>query len=143
VYGRGGHKIDQGLSFGVGWSFSPQQIIRRALSSEIRRRYGRGAMSRPPRFLSAAGALLLLAHAAGSLEIGAVAPDFGMPTVERRSFSLAQAEKTHTAVVILFLSTICPYSNYYNDLTRDLAAEFAKGRDLRGRQLGGAPFESS
>jgi hypothetical protein len=28
VYGRGGHKIDQGLSFGVGWSFSPQQIIR-------------------------------------------------------------------------------------------------------------------
>lgn len=30
VYGRGGHKIDHALSFGVGWSFSPAQIIRRA-----------------------------------------------------------------------------------------------------------------
>jgi hypothetical protein len=29
VQGRGGHKIDQALSFGVGWSFSPQQIIRK------------------------------------------------------------------------------------------------------------------
>lgn len=29
VQGRGGHKIDQGLSFGVAWSFSPQQLIRR------------------------------------------------------------------------------------------------------------------
>ena len=51
-----------------------------------------------------------------------------MPTLEGRSFSLAQAEKTHAAVVILFLSTICPYSNYYNDLIRDLSAEFAKKR---------------
>jgi hypothetical protein len=29
VYGRGGHKIDDGLSLGVTWSFSPAQIIRR------------------------------------------------------------------------------------------------------------------
>ena len=29
VYGRGGHKIDHGLGFGVNWSFSPAQIIRR------------------------------------------------------------------------------------------------------------------
>ena len=27
---------------------------------------------------------------------------------------------------MLFLSTICPYSNYYNDLIRDMAAEFEK-----------------
>ncbi|MDQ2977607.1 MAG: redoxin domain-containing protein [Acidobacteriota bacterium] len=46
--------------------------------------------------------------------------------MEGRSFSLAQAQKTHTAVVILFISTICPYSNYYNDLIRDLSAQFAK-----------------
>ena len=83
-------------------------------------------MSRRARFLSVSSALLFLAHAAGALEVGAVVPDFGMQTVEGRSFSLAQAEKTHTAVVILFMSTICPYSNYYNDLVRDLAAEFAK-----------------
>ena len=29
VQGRGGHKIDQALSFGVSWSFSPQRLIRR------------------------------------------------------------------------------------------------------------------
>ena len=27
---------------------------------------------------------------------------------------------------MLFISTICPYSNYYNDLIRDMAAEFEK-----------------
>ena len=62
----------------------------------------------------------------GGLEVGAVAPEFGMTTLEGRRFSLAEAEKTHTGVVILFLSTICPYSNYYNDLIRGMAAEYAK-----------------
>ena len=63
---------------------------------------------------------------AGGLEIGAVAPEFGMTTVDGRRFVLAEAEKTHSGVVILFLSTICPYSNYYNDLIRDLSREFEK-----------------
>ena len=62
----------------------------------------------------------------GGLEVGAVAPDFGMTTLEGRRFSLAEAEKTHSGVVILFLSTICPYSNYYNEVIRDMAAEYAK-----------------
>jgi peroxiredoxin len=79
---------------------------------------------------SAAFAILLLllswpAPAVG-LEVGAIAPDFGMTTLDGRRFSLAEAEKTHSGVVILFLSTICPYSNYYNDLIREMAAEFAK-----------------
>ena len=74
-----------------------------------------------------AGALLLSApEPAGGLAVGVVVPDFGMTTLEGRRFSLAEAEKTHSGVVILFLSTICPYSNYYNDLIRDLAAEYAK-----------------
>jgi len=60
------------------------------------------------------------------LEVGVVVPDFGMPTLDGRQFSLAEAEKTHTGVVILFLSTICPYSNYYNDLIRDISREFEK-----------------
>jgi peroxiredoxin len=72
------------------------------------------------------GLALLAQGALGALEIGAIAPDFGMPTLGGRNFSLAEAEKTHTGVVILFMSTICPYSNYYNDLIRNLAAEFAK-----------------
>jgi peroxiredoxin len=77
--------------------------------------------------LSLAGVLLLSAPAAaGGLPIGAVVPDFGMTTLEGRRFSLTEAEKTHRGVVVLFLSTICPYSNYYNDLIRDMAVEFAK-----------------
>jgi hypothetical protein len=31
VYGRGGHKLDHGLSLGATWSFSPEQIVRRML----------------------------------------------------------------------------------------------------------------
>ena len=68
----------------------------------------------------------LTAGVLSALEVGAVAPDFSMTTVEGRHFSLAEAEKAHGAVVILFMSTICPYSNYYNDLIRDLAEEFGK-----------------
>jgi peroxiredoxin len=64
--------------------------------------------------------------AARALKVGALAPDFQMTTIEGRHFSLAEAEKTHTGVVVLFLSTICPYSNYYNDLIRVLAADFGK-----------------
>ena len=64
--------------------------------------------------------------AAVGLNVGAVAPDFGMTTVDGKRFSLTQAEKSHSAVVILFLSTICPYSNYYNDLIRDMASEYTK-----------------
>ncbi|HKF41853.1 MAG TPA: redoxin domain-containing protein [Thermoanaerobaculia bacterium] len=73
------------------------------------------------------GAILLaLPGILGGLEVGAVAPDFGITTLEGRKFSLAEAAKTHKGVVILFISTICPYSNYYNDLIRDMAAEFGK-----------------
>lgn len=74
-----------------------------------------------------AGALLLWSPTAvGGLEIGVITPEFGMTTVDGRRFSLAEAEKSHSGVVILFLSTICPYSNYYNDLIRDLSREFGK-----------------
>jgi peroxiredoxin len=70
--------------------------------------------------------LLFWPAPAVGLEVGAIAPDFGMTTLDGRRFSLAEAEKAHTGVVILFLSTICPYSNYYNDLIRDLSREFEK-----------------
>ena len=74
-----------------------------------------------------AGALLLSApEAVGGLAVGVAVPDFGMTTLEGRRFSLAEAEKTHSGVVILFLSTICPYCNYYNDLIRDMAGDFGK-----------------
>jgi peroxiredoxin len=63
---------------------------------------------------------------AAGLEIGNTAPDFRLTTVDGSELSLSAVEKTHRAIVVIFLSTICPYSNYYNDLIRDLAAEFAR-----------------
>jgi peroxiredoxin len=73
-------------------------------------------------------ALAALAFAVNlrGLDVGAVAPDFTMQTLDGRKFSLAEAEKSHKAVVVLFISTVCPYSNYQNDLIRDLSADFAK-----------------
>jgi len=77
-------------------------------------------------FAWAAAAFLVFALAAEAeaLDIGSVSPDFHLRTLNGREISLADAEKSHRAVVVLFISTICPYSNYYNDLIRDLATEF-------------------
>jgi peroxiredoxin len=72
------------------------------------------------------GALLALPGAAAGLRVGSIVPEFEKTTIEGRRFSLAEAERTHRGVVVLFLSTICPYSNYDNDLIRDMAAEFGK-----------------
>ena len=84
-------------------------------------------MSRAARAAAAlAGVLLMLPGAAAGLKVGAIVPEFEKTTLEGRRFSLAEAEKTHSGVVILFISTICPYSNYYNDLIRDMAGEFGK-----------------
>jgi peroxiredoxin len=63
---------------------------------------------------------------ASALEIGKSPSDFAAKTVHGNRFSLAEAERGHSAVAVLFVSTLCPYSNYYNDLLRDMAAEFEK-----------------
>lgn len=68
----------------------------------------------------------ILAAPAVALDVGGVAPDFRVRTLDGVEVSLVDAEKSHRAVVVLFISTICPYSNYYNDLLRDIAAEFEK-----------------
>jgi peroxiredoxin len=73
-----------------------------------------------------AGMLLLTHDAADALSVGALVPDFSATTLDGKHFSLAEAEKAHSAVVVVFLSTICPYSNYYNDLIRDMSVEFGK-----------------
>jgi len=83
-------------------------------------------MRRRIRLLLVLGAALAIAGTARALDVGAVAPDFTMQTLDGRKFSLADTEKSHPAVVVLFISTICPYSNYYNDLIRDMSADFAK-----------------
>jgi peroxiredoxin len=37
---------------------------------------------------------------------------------------LSEAQRDHRAVVVIFRSTLCPYSNYYNDTLRDLVAQY-------------------
>lgn len=81
-------------------------------------------MIRIARILLAAFALP--AAAIFPLTVGTVAPDFSMTTIEGRRFDLEETEKTHAATVVLFVSTICPYSNYYDDLVRDMATELGK-----------------
>lgn len=77
-------------------------------------------------FLLLAVAAVVTPGAVGALDIGAVAPDFTMTTLDGRRFSFVEVQKSHSAVVVLFLSTICPYCNYYNDLMRDMAADLGK-----------------
>ena len=63
---------------------------------------------------------------AGSPSIGSAAPSFTLTTLDGRSFSLAEAARSHKAVVVMFIATKCPYSNAYNDRMRDMAAAYEK-----------------
>jgi len=57
--------------------------------------------------------------------IGAAAPNFQLTTIDGKAFSLAEAEKAHKAVVLMFIATKCPYSNAYNDRMRQMADDYA------------------
>ena len=73
--------------------------------------------------------LLALASApllAASPAIGAAAPAFSLTTLDGKPFSLADATKANSLVVLMFISTQCPYSNAYNDRMRDMAAVYGK-----------------
>ena len=77
--------------------------------------------------LSLAAAVALAGAAlAESPAIGAAAPNFQLTTVDGKPFSLADAEKSNKAVVLMFIATKCPYSNAYNDRMRQMAADYAK-----------------
>jgi peroxiredoxin len=58
--------------------------------------------------------------------IGAPAPAFDLKTLDGKPFSLADAEKSNKAVVLMFIATKCPVSNAYNDRMRDIANEYGK-----------------
>lgn len=82
---------------------------------------------RPLRSLPLAAALLAGAlPALAGPQIGAPAPNFTLRTVDGKTFSLAEAVRSHKAVVVMFIATKCPYSNAYNDRMRDMAAAYAK-----------------
>jgi peroxiredoxin len=62
---------------------------------------------------------------AQTLRIGDAAPDVRSITLDGKPFSLEQAVHEHDAVVVMFLSTVCPYSNLHSERIRDLARELA------------------
>jgi peroxiredoxin len=78
------------------------------------------------RQLRRAAALLLVAGPVFALEVGDPVPSFAGKTVQGSSFLLADAQKDHRAIVVIFRSTLCPYSNSYNDLLKSMTAEYGR-----------------
>lgn len=73
-------------------------------------------------------AVLCLAATVAAAEapaIGEAAPDFQLTTLDGKPFSLASAAKANKAVVLIWISTQCPYSNAYNVAMRDMANAYA------------------
>ena len=78
--------------------------------------------------LSSTYGILMFAQAVlgAAPQIGAAAPQFSLKTLDGRAFSLAEAARSHKAVVVIFIATQCPYSNAYNDRMRDMASAYEK-----------------
>lgn len=59
-------------------------------------------------------------------DMGGAVPDFRATDLDGRSFSLQESRRANLAVAVIFISTICPYSNYFNARMKELAADFGK-----------------
>ena len=80
-------------------------------------------------FLSTALCLLALAAGPALAEgpaIGSAAPPISLTTIDGKPFSLADATKANSLVVVMFISTQCPYSNGYNGRMKDMATAYSK-----------------
>jgi peroxiredoxin len=86
----------------------------------------RGGSDRLGLSLLLAAAVASLAWPAVGLNIGEGSPDVRATTIAGQSFSLSEMQKSHRAIAVVFVSTLCPYSNYYNDLLRDMATEYER-----------------
>jgi peroxiredoxin len=62
---------------------------------------------------------------AEALEIGQVVPEFTAQTLDGSPFSLREAIGEHKAVVVVFLSTVCPYARYFVPHLRELRNEYS------------------
>jgi peroxiredoxin len=75
-------------------------------------------------------ALALLLPAAATADrvpppaIGAPVPDFQASSVQGDAISLSEATAQHKAVVLVFLSTVCPYANYFAGHIRRMAETY-------------------
>lgn len=62
---------------------------------------------------------------AAEVSIGGVLPAFEGLSIEGRPVSLRAGLTDHKAVVVLFLSTVCPYANYFAGHIRELSEDYA------------------
>jgi len=69
-------------------------------------------------------ALVLTSGDAPGVEIGATVPAFSVTPVAGPAFDFAEATRTHRAVVVIFVSVVCPYSNYNESHLRELDARY-------------------
>ena len=60
----------------------------------------------------------------GGPSAGDTVPEFSARTLDGRPFSLADAVASHKAVVFVFFSVSCPYSNLFADHVRDLSGQY-------------------
>jgi len=93
-------------------------------------------MERPARVgrgIPAVLAILCLSASAPRPPIGSVVSPTSAEALDGAVFALPDALRGRSATAFVFLSTICPYSNAFNDRLRDLAASFeARGASLVG-----------
>jgi peroxiredoxin len=67
---------------------------------------------------------MLSAASAGTLEVGDVAPALTLTPLDGSPFDFREAARTHPAVVVIFLSVVCPYSNLHERYLRELDARY-------------------
>ena len=67
---------------------------------------------------------LLLSPSSGALRVWESVPDFAVRPLEGPAFEFIEAARTHAAVVVVFLSVVCPYSNSHEEVLRDLDARY-------------------
>jgi peroxiredoxin len=82
-----------------------------------------------PRPIRALALALLLPTAAAADRvpppaIGALVPDFRATSVQGDAVSMQEAAARHKAVVLVFLSTVCPYANYFAGHIRQMAETY-------------------
>jgi peroxiredoxin len=65
----------------------------------------------------------LPAPAAGTLEIGAAAPDFNLPGVDGKTYAL-ESFRDAEVLVVIFTCNHCPTSQAYEDRIKQLAADY-------------------
>jgi len=79
---------------------------------------------RPAEILIAGAFMFSLSACVTAIEIGQIAPDSRATALDGASFDLRDAARTHKAVAVLFLSTVCPYSKFFAEEYRTAFGDY-------------------